>query len=109
MSICQIQFAVDDEQTADSVIFALLARRLIACGQRLGPIVSRYWWKGQPEEADEWLVLLKTREELSRAVIGLITEMHPYETPEIIVLAVSGGNAAYLQWVEGAVTPPRAE
>ncbi len=100
MSICQIQFTIDDQQKADEIAVALLDRHLIACGQLLGPIVSRYWWKHEQEEASEWLVLLKTRTELSDAVVQVITEMHPYETPEVIVLPVIGGSETYLEWVE---------
>jgi len=103
VSICQIQVAVSDEQTAANIVDALLARRLIACGQRSGPVASRYWWKGQQEEAEEWIVMLKTREELSGAVIDFVSKMHPYETPEILVLPVSGGNTAYVRWVKDEV------
>jgi len=103
VSICQIQVVVNDEQTATNIVDALLARRLIACGQRSGPVSSRYWWKGQQEQAEEWVVMLKTLEELSDGVIDLVSQMHPYETPEILVLPVSGGNTAYLQWVKDEV------
>lgn len=105
MSICQIQFAIDDQRNAEDIVNALLDSRLVACCQRLGPIVSRYWWKGSQEMTNEWLVLLKTRSDLSDAVVDLITGMHPYETPEVVVLPVTGGSATYLQWVESETIP----
>ena len=100
VSICQVQFAIDDQQIAYDIVTALLDRHLVACAQQLGPIVSRYWWKGQQEDSHEWLVLLKTRSELSDTIMSVITEMHPYETPEVIVVPVLGGSEKYVQWVE---------
>jgi periplasmic divalent cation tolerance protein len=32
--------------------------------------------------------------------MSVITEMHPYETPEVIVVPVLGGSEKYVQWVE---------
>ena len=70
MTHVQVQCAIDDPGRADAIVETLLADHLIACGQRIGPVRSRYWWEGRPEEADEWLVLVKTRADLAPAVVG---------------------------------------
>ncbi len=80
----QIQFTIDDPDRADGIIEQLLADRMVACGQRVGPVVSRYWWQDSLERAEEWLVLLKTRTALGPAVIQAVAEAHPYETPEVV-------------------------
>lgn len=95
----QIQFAVDDPLRADAMVATLLARQLVACGQRTAPVVSHYRWKGELEQAEEWLVLLKTRAELADQVIEVIVKDHPYETPEVIVLPVIQGSSGYLDWI----------
>jgi periplasmic divalent cation tolerance protein len=100
MAYVQIQFAIDDVQTADAIVESLLAGHLVACGQRLGPMVSRYWWQGSIEQAEEWLVVLKTRSELASRVIDAIVDRHPYETPEVVALPIVQGSAAYLGWVQ---------
>ncbi len=100
MSHVQVQFAIDDPGTADSIIESLLSDHLVACGQRTAPITSRYWWNGQLEQAEEWLVLLKTRTELASPVIEEIVRAHPYETPEVVVLAITDGARPYLQWID---------
>ena len=99
----QIQFAIDDPAQADVIVESLLAQRLVACGQRTGPMVSRYRWKGSLERTEEWLVLLKTRAELAERVIEEIVRDHPYETPEVVTLAITQGAAGYLDWI-GVVT-----
>src|SRR5271169_1759139 len=82
----QVQFAIDDRERADAIVESLLTRRLVACGQRLGPVSSRYWWNGSLEESAEWLVLLKTRSELASQVIESIVADHPYEVPEVVAV-----------------------
>jgi periplasmic divalent cation tolerance protein len=101
MSHVQIQFTIDDPGRADGIIGQLLGDRLAACAQRIGPIVSRYWWEGTVEQAEEWLVLVKTRAELATSVIDAVVAAHPYDTPEVVVLPVTGGSPGYLSWIDG--------
>ena len=100
MSHVQIQFAIDDADRADAIVGSLLAGHLVACGQRFGPAVSRYWWKGSIEQAEEWLVVLKTRSGLAPRVVEAVVAGHPYETPEVVVLPILMGSPAYLGWID---------
>ena len=103
----QVQFAIDDPERADAIVESLLGRRLVACGQRLGPMRSRYWWAGSLEQADEWLVLLKTRSELVAEVIDTVVADHPYETPEVVAVAIDGGAPGYLGWIDAVTAEGR--
>ena len=96
----QVQFAIDDPVTADVIIESLLSDHLVACGQRTAPVTSRYWWNGQLELAEECLVLLKTRTDLVSRVIDAIVGAHPYETPEVIAVAITDGARPYLEWID---------
>jgi periplasmic divalent cation tolerance protein len=40
------------------------------------------------------------------ALITRIRELHPYETPEIIAVPVTEGDAAYLHWIAESVGTP---
>jgi periplasmic divalent cation tolerance protein len=95
----QVQFTIDDEAARDAIVEDLLRQRLVACAQTLGPLTSRYWWDGDIGEAREWLVVCKTVPARVDAVIEAIRVRHPYELPEILVSEVTGGLAAYLDWV----------
>jgi periplasmic divalent cation tolerance protein len=106
MDHVQIQFTIDGRDSADGIIDALLAERLVACGQTVGPVVSRYWWQGAVQESEEWLVLLKTRADLSVPVVDAVLARHPYETPEVVVLPVIGGAPGYLRWIEEVTVQP---
>jgi len=100
LSYVQIQFAIDDSAMADSIVDALLNDHLVACSQRTGPVLTRYWWKGSLEQADEWIVLLKTRADLAARVVDAILERHPYETPEVIILSIAAAAPNYLAWID---------
>lgn len=100
MSYVQIQFAINDVEMADAIVEVLLRDHLIACGQRSERIVSRYWWKGSFEQAEEWLVFLKTRADLASEVIEAVVRRHPFETPEVITLPIVGGAPGYLAWID---------
>jgi periplasmic divalent cation tolerance protein len=103
----QVQFTIDDPDRADVVIDDLLARRLVACGQRMGPLVSRYWWQGAIERTEEWMVVLKTRTELVDRVFEAVLAAHPYETPELVSFDISQGAPDYLGWIAEVTTDPR--
>ena len=96
----QVVTAVDTEEKAQEIARALVERRLAACAQVLGPITSTYRWQGQVETAQEWLCILKTREELYEELEQTLRSIHPYEVPEILATPVAAGNPAYLAWLD---------
>lgn len=99
------------EAAADGLVDALLAQRLVACAQMVGPVRSRYRWQGKVEESTEVLLLLKTTRDRVVALRAAVLARHPYEVPEILELPVAGGHEAYLQWVvaETRGLPDRGE
>src|ERR1700730_13668523 len=100
MNHVQIQFAIDDPAAGDSIVGSLLAAHLIACGQRTGPMTSRYWWGGCVEQAEEWLVVLKTRSQLGARVIGAVVWSPPYGGPDVVPLPILDGPPASLAWID---------
>jgi periplasmic divalent cation tolerance protein len=95
----QVLTTVDDRQKAQEIAKALVERRLVACAQVIGPIHSYYWWQGKLEEAEEWLLQLKTRAELYDELERVLKELHPYTVPEILAFPVVEGNPEYLEWL----------
>ena len=104
MGQVQIQFAIDDPGRADEIIDQLLSDRLVACGQRVGPMVSRYWWEGSLARSVEWLVLLKTTSARRSAVIRAVIGAHPYAVPEVVAVDLVDGAPQYLDWITEATT-----
>jgi periplasmic divalent cation tolerance protein len=86
-------------EEAQRIARAVVDERLAACANVLGAVASRYWWKGQVEEASEVLLILKTRRELVEAVAARVRALHSYTVPEVIAIPIVGGNPDYLDWI----------
>ena len=84
---------------AEQIGTAVLERRLAACVNILPGMISHYWWEGKIERGEEVVMIIKTRARLADAVGAAVKEMHPYDTPAILVLPVEGGEAGYLAWM----------
>jgi periplasmic divalent cation tolerance protein len=97
--IIQITTTADNRNIIENIGRDLVEKRLIACAQILGPIQSIYRWKGNVEDANEWLLLMKSKASLYPAIEEEIRRQHPYELPEILVTNIDKGLAGYIHWV----------
>ena len=88
-----------DEETGRRIARALVEERLAACVNVLPGVHSFYRWKGVVEEADEVMLVAKTRAERAAALAARVRALHPYELPEVVALPVTDGSRAYLRWV----------
>jgi periplasmic divalent cation tolerance protein len=88
-----------DLKTARALAKAALAARLIACAKLVPKLESHYWWQGKIEASAEVLMILKTTKARLAALEKLISEKHPYDTPEFLVLPLKAGSKKYLDWL----------
>lgn len=96
----QVMATAGSEEEAGRIASLLVDRRLAACVQVAGPIVSRYRWRGAVEEEREWQCLAKTTRAAYDAVEAAIREVHSYDEPEIIATPIVAGSPGYLAWIE---------
>jgi periplasmic divalent cation tolerance protein len=97
--IITITTTTDSREALEKIGRQLLKQRLIACIQVVGPIKSFYWWKGNVEEASEWLGIMKSRKSLYAQVEAEVRSHHSYEVPEIVAVELSDVLPAYGDWV----------
>jgi periplasmic divalent cation tolerance protein len=95
----QVTTTTDSRPEAAELARSAVAERLAACAQLVGPIASTYWWEGEIESAEEWMVVFKTTSARFDELASLITEGHSYDSPEIIATPVVAGSMDYLAWV----------
>jgi periplasmic divalent cation tolerance protein len=95
----QVTTTTDSRPEAAELARSAVAERLAACAQLVGPIASTYWWEGEIETAEEWMVVFKTTDSRFDELASLITEGHSYDSPEIIATQVVAGSMDYLAWV----------
>jgi periplasmic divalent cation tolerance protein len=100
----QVLTTAGSEEEAGRLATLLVERKLAACVQVVGPIVSRYRWQGAIEEEREWQCLAKTTRAAYEAVEATIREAHSYDEPEIIATPIVAGSAGYLAWIDAEVS-----
>jgi periplasmic divalent cation tolerance protein len=78
---------------------------LAACVTILPGIKSVYTWKGVPQVEQEQQLLIKTTTEQVDPLWELLSDRHPYDVPEFLVVPVIDGSDEYLKWVDRSVGP----
>jgi periplasmic divalent cation tolerance protein len=95
----ELRTTIDDRDAASELVRSVVGERLAACGQITGPIQSTYWWKDRVLVEEEWLCVFKTTMVLAQRLGEFIIEHHPYEVPEIVIVAIDGTSKAYGEWI----------
>jgi periplasmic divalent cation tolerance protein len=87
------------QEVANQLAHSLLTERLAACVTVVPRVMSIYAWEGKLEQAEEALMMIKTRSSRYAEVEQHIRTHHPYDTPEIVEIPVGQATQKYLQWV----------
>ncbi|MET1754091.1 divalent-cation tolerance protein CutA [Novosphingobium sp. RD2P27] len=90
-----------DADAALAVIDTLLDEALIACGNVLPGMQSRFVWNGQKDSATETGALLKTNAARLARAVSRLSELHPYEEPAIVAWHCETGAPGTLAWLAG--------
>ena len=99
-SYIQVTTTTETKEQAQAIARHLVEEKLAACVQITGAIESIYRWKGKVEITQEWLCLIKTREDLFLKIESAIKKMHSYDMPEIIAIPIVKGSKEYLAWLD---------
>ena len=104
MTIFVVETTVDTYEQAQKIAHAVVNARLAACVQ-MHKIESVYHWQGRIEQADEYILRMKTPAKLVGLAMNLIGEHHSYDTPEIIAYPLKRINPDYRTWVINECRP----
>ncbi len=86
-------------EEAEKIVQRLLEEKLIACANIISPLHSLFWWQGKIDQAQEHLILMKTRRDLFEKLTEIVKSLHSYTVPEIIAIPIIEGSADYLAWL----------
>lgn len=92
------------QEEAQKIAQALVDRRLAACVNIVPQVRSIYRWQERVETAEEWLLVIKTTSNAFDGVRSAIRELHSYDLPECICLAIEDGSKEYLDWITSCVS-----
>ena len=87
-------------EEAGRVARRLVDTRTAACVNIIPGVRSVYRWKGAVEEADEWVLIIKTRRDLLERLTCELRSVHSYELPEVLAIPVVDGLQQYLAWLD---------
>ncbi len=89
----------NSRETAEAIAFQLLEKRLVACVNILPQGLSVYRWQGQIETEEEFVLMMKSHRNHYEAIENILSQIHPYDVPELLVLPIENGLPAYLSWL----------
>ena len=99
MDACWIYMTASSTEEAQRLGRALVEERLAACANVIPGMMSCYHWQGKVEEAQEAVLIAKTRRDLVDALTARVKALHSYTVPCVLALPVLGGNPDYLRWI----------
>jgi len=105
MSYIVVIVTTSNKEEAVKIVRNLLKERLIACANIVGPISSLFWWQSKIDEANEFLVFMKSHKSLFERLSERVREIHSYDVPEIIALPIIEGSPPYLDWLKASLQP----
>lgn len=100
MQYAAVFITAPNKKEARRISKFLLDKRIIACANILDGVESYFWWKNKKEKARESLLVAKTRKSCLKKLFAAVSNIHPYEVPEIIALPISEGYGPYLEWIK---------
>ncbi len=95
-----IYVTTETTEDAERIGSAVVEARLAACANILPEMTSIYCWQGDIKRASESVLILKTSEDRTDAVIARIKALHTYECPCVVAIPITGGNPDFLNWIE---------
>jgi len=97
---CMLYVTVGSRDEAMKIARALVGEKLVACANVLGQADSIYRWQGAVEEAQEVVVIAKTRRDLADKALARVQALHSYDVPCAVAYDMSGGLPGYLAWID---------
>ncbi|MBI5412106.1 divalent-cation tolerance protein CutA [Candidatus Peregrinibacteria bacterium] len=97
-AVCLI--TAPSKEVAEKIAFALVEQKLAACCSIIPGVTSIYTWEGKTEKGEEAQIIVKTRSELFPQLMAAVKSLHSYQVPEIIMLPITAGLPAYLDWID---------
>ena len=84
---------------ARDIAYSVVTENLAACGNIIDGMRSIYCWKGEVQEEDEVLLILKTRRDLVDILSARVRQLHSFEVPCVVEIPIQSGNPDYFDWI----------
>jgi len=98
--LCWCYITAGSLEEAKNIGKRLVEQNLAACVNLLENMTSIYNWENKLEEAQEVVMIAKTRKKLMPKLIETVNGLHSYDCPCILELPIQGGNPEFLSWIK---------
>ena len=98
MEISLVLVTCPQGEIAEKLSNQLVSEDLAACVNVLTGVTSTFKWQGQIQRESEALLIIKAKTEILKKLEIRLYEIHPYDTPEFIVIDPSMVGEKYLRW-----------
>ncbi|WP_299569072.1 divalent-cation tolerance protein CutA [uncultured Shewanella sp.] len=89
-----------DIASAKKLATALVTAKVAACVQLYPQIESVYIWEGEVCHSSEVAMHIKCMADNYDVIEKIVTDLHPYEVPELIATPITQGLPNYLHWIK---------
>lgn len=86
-------------EVATRIAHSLVEERLAACVNVIAGVTSVYRWRGEVATDAEHLLVVKTTAACAERIERALPALHPYETPELVVLEPAHVESRYRAWL----------
>jgi periplasmic divalent cation tolerance protein len=87
------------QDVAQKLAHDLVMERLAACVNAVPGVTFIYAWEGEIEQAEEVLMIMKTRRSCYAALEEYVRLHHPYDTLEVVEIPADRVTSKYWEWV----------
>ena len=94
-----IYCTVPDKRIAQEIAKYVVKHHFGACVSMIDKVDSIFSWDGEMEKEKEVMLMIKTLRTNFQKIKKLITEIHPYNVPEIIAVPIVDCSEEYLEWI----------
>ncbi len=100
MNYIVVFITVPNENEGKKIANYIVENKLGACVNIVSKINSIYYWQGNIENDEEYLLIIKTRKDKFDELVKEVKKLHSYTVPEIIAMPILLGSDDYLKWID---------
>jgi periplasmic divalent cation tolerance protein len=98
-----VYITTSGEEESKKIGRTIVEERLAGCVNIIPTIKSLYWWKGEIEDDNESILIVKTKVGNIENIIKRVKEIHSYENPAILAIPIIEGSKTYLDYLDGEI------